>query len=772
MIQFRSLRTKFAIIYATLFGLVLAAVAATAFFTVQRAATGIVRDEMATTGLVFDRILGLYSQRLEDATDLLARDFGFRAAVATNDAPTVESALANLQERYEFDLAFVLDERAGIVGLGSGDVPVGVQGFDAVLGDRDSAGGMMLVGGEPYFAVVRPVRAPMRVGRVVFAYRLGAPALRGMTELSAIPLSTQLAWHEDAEGWRGAQGTIERYEALLGEDGMADGPAANGTSADGEALISVIPLQALSEGERWALLLEYPLALAMAPYRAILAAIAVAGAIGMLVLVAGTWLLARSLTRPIKALEEAAGRLAEGGTTEVVVEGRDEIARLAESFNLMGQQISARERRITHLARHDVETGIPNLHALEHTLEAVEAARGEAHVAAIGIDRFHQVRGAIGYSASARMIAQLAERLRDGVPGVFVGRISTDTLGAVFTAQDEREAQRVTGQLGELAEQPVLLGAERVDVHATIGLAERHDGDGTDLTLIECAGVAVDQAREAGTRLARFDRAAYGDPTAGLSLMGDLVAALETGEIFLAYQPKFDIAAGRVAGAEALIRWQSESRGFIGPDDFIPMAEETGHIAPLTVWVLDRAIRDQAALAKVGHDWPVAINVSGRLISDAGFIRDAVRRVQAAGAKLVFEITETAVIGNAEAALENIAILRDAGIAIAIDDYGSGLSSLAYLQAIPAQELKIDKAFVLELDASGDDRLLVKSTIDLAHSLGMKVTAEGVENAAALATLATMGADIAQGYHIARPMPLADLAEFLASGSGGLAGSG
>ena len=209
------------------------------------------------------------------------------------------------------------------------------------------------------------------------------------------------------------------------------------------------------------------------------------------------------------------------------------------------------------------------------------------------------------------------------------------------------------------------------------------------------------------------------------------------------------------------MRWQDPERGFIGPDDFIPLAEETGHILPLTEWVLDRAISDQVRVRAAGHNLQVAINISGRLVSDARFTQRALDRLSRHRGRICFEITETAVINKPEAALENIGALRDAGIPISIDDYGSGLSSLAYLRSIPAEELKIDKAFVLELGSLQADRLLVKSTIDLAHSLGMKVTAEGVEDAASIAILAGMGADFAQGYHIGRPMPLDGFLDYM-----------
>ena len=238
-------------------------------------------------------------------------------------------------------------------------------------------------------------------------------------------------------------------------------------------------------------------------------------------------------------------------------------------------------------------------------------------------------------------------------------------------------------------------------------------------------------------------------------------AALGNGELSLAYQPKFDFREGRVTGIEALMRWTHPQRGCVSPDLFIGTAEETGHIRPLTEWAIRRAIADQKTLIAAGHPLAVSVNISGRLLSDESFADFAVAEVAASNADLCFEITETAVVDYPELALRIIARFAEAGIAVSLDDYGAGLSSLTYLKQIRADELKIDKSFILGLDQSSRDALLVKSTIDLAHSLGLRVTAEGVETPTALALLRGMGCDMAQGFLIGRPAPLAALIDQL-----------
>ncbi len=311
-------------------------------------------------------------------------------------------------------------------------------------------------------------------------------------------------------------------------------------------------------------------------------------------------------------------------------------------------------------------------------------------------------------------------------------------------------------------ERPLRLGATAIDVGLSAGFAVMGVHAQSCVALVERANIALDQTRQRRRRLAAFDEAAYGDPASNLALMSEMLHATEVGDLVLHYQPKLDLRSGQVCGAEALSRWRHPTRGMLPPDLFIGMAEETGHIRALTDWALDRAIADQAAMRREGSDLELSVNISGRLMGERDFADRAMARIAESKARLCFEITETAVIDNPGTALELIEGYAAAGIPISIDDYGSGLSSLAYLKQIAAQELKIDKAFVLNLAASQRDALLIKSTVDLAHSLGLKVVAEGVETAEGAAMLQAMGCDAAQGYYFARAMPRGQLLDFLA----------
>ena len=255
------------------------------------------------------------------------------------------------------------------------------------------------------------------------------------------------------------------------------------------------------------------------------------------------------------------------------------------------------------------------------------------------------------------------------------------------------------------------------------------------------------------------DEATLGTPAS--SREGALDRAIARGELRLAYQPKLHLRSQRITSLEALVRWQHPERGLILPGEFIPAAEKSDEILALSLWVIAQAIADQQLLAMRGHDLPIFVNIAADLLANGGFIDRACAMIQAGGTRIGLEITETSVIRDPGAAIANLHRVAALGIQVAIDDYGAGLSSLAYLKQLPACELKIDKLFITQLTSSNRDPLIVRSTIDLAHAMEMEVVAEGVESQAALALLSVMGCDMAQGYYISRPVALDVVTTFL-----------
>lgn len=757
--RFRTLRTRLTVLYMGMFGVALMLVALAVCTAITGSARNLVRDELGATGAVYGQIWASQSAQLRQGAAVLAHDYGFREAIATNDAPTVRSALDNLRARQKVDGALILGVDGYVIGAG---VELDEAATDTLwrgLNGGKINAGVLSVNGQPYQAVSAPVLAPVLIGWVVFVERLDQTQMRTLENLSAIPLSASVLTRS-SQGWRDMAGLASALGAGIDRTLAAgdDRPATARTS-EGEAMVLARPLPSFDAAAPAVLTLSYPMARAMKPFEAMFWALGAIALIGLAILMAGTWMLSRGLTRPITDLDEAVRRLQNGEHAEVEVTSSDEIGRLAASFNAMAGDIRDREARLTHMALHDQETGLPNRLWLER--EASRSNRG--FVVLFGVDRFEIVRNAIGYDSMARLVAALGSRLSSAAGGARVARVAAGAVGMILEAETDDEAIRRAMALCSAADTPVTLIGATVDAALSAGIG-RCGGDacGVD-SVVDRAAIGLDQARAAHRKAALFDAAAYGDPVGNLGLIGELMTALETAQVWMAYQPKYDLRADAITGVEALMRWNHPRRGFVSPDLFITMAEETGQIFALTQWAVRQAIADQRILAEAGHRVTMSVNLSGRLLSDEAFADFALGEAAASGADLCFEITETAVIDNPEIALGVIDRFSAAGIGVSIDDYGSGLSSLAYLKRIRADELKIDKAFVLSLDESSRDALLVKSTIDLAHSLGLKVTAEGVETPTALALLRGMGCDIAQGYLIARPLPLAGLIERLAA---------
>lgn len=424
-----------------------------------------------------------------------------------------------------------------------------------------------------------------------------------------------------------------------------------------------------------------------------------------------------------------------------------------------GRQIVAeREAGLRRLALHHAETQLPNRRALIQWIEA-GPQMGQV-VFAVGIERYAEMRGVIGYNVTNLVMRDLAARLSSLSGTAQVAHISSSVLAFARTDLSPDAFDGLLNRLRRL-ETNFQVEGHSIDVFLRIGIASVDTAGTSPSELVERATRALDRAGGAVDRVCVYDTATFASADNNLALMTEMIDALGRNEISLHYQPKMQTADGQITSVEALCRWHHPHRGFVPPDLFIPIAEQTGQIRALTEWSILRAIQDQIRLRASGHDVTIALNISGRLLADDAFRDKVIQFASAVDSDLCLEITETAVIDNPDKARSAIAAFREVGLKISIDDYGSGLSSLAYLKLLNADELKIDRSLVAELTESQRDRLIMKSTIDLAHSLGMSVVAEGVETQAVVACLSLLGCDAIQGYWLSRPLPLEKLAAFL-----------
>lgn len=404
----------------------------------------------------------------------------------------------------------------------------------------------------------------------------------------------------------------------------------------------------------------------------------------------------------------------------------------------------------------DEVTGLPNARALLRQ----DARDGTVTLAVAQIGNFDTLRAVLGVQGSADAIVRLGERIALTAAGQAVYRTAEHQLA--FVPGDGQAIDDAMYALRALLLQPVEVGGRRVDVALTIGLATG-PWRGVERLVAE-ATLAAEEART-GDGFWRVAAADLADLDRSISLMGELDEAIASGQIQVFYQPKFDCRTQRIGSVEALVRWRHPVRGFIGPDLFIPIAEKANRIAPLTLHVLAQVLSDLGGWQAAHPGLTAAVNISAKLLADGPFNAMAERLVTEARVppgSIMFEVTESAAMSDADTSIAALHRYRALGIGISMDDYGTGQSTLTYLRQLPLSELKIDRSFVQHAHRDHDDAVLVRSTIELGHQLGLKVVAEGVEDEACLAFLREAGCDLVQGYLISRPVPLTDLLALLA----------
>jgi diguanylate cyclase (GGDEF)-like protein len=756
--RFKSLSARLTVQFALLFAVVMIAVSASLSTTISGISSRQVEGQLVSSGAVYDRLWQQRSTELQGAARLLARDFGFRAAVATGDQPTMKSALDNAKSRLRVGNAFIVTIDGSVHGLSETEAQDAAQLWDAL--DQGHHSGIAMVGGKARQLVAAPVMAPALLGWVVFAADLGEPEMQGLESLSAIPLNASVLVR-DTHRWRDA--TRGRF---LGDPSMSALIESHSRSSavfdiqvGGEPAIALAkPLPALSGKGEAVLLLAYPRSQALSTAWRLQAALAAMTVIGLGLVAFGAWRASSKITRPLQRLDDAAGRLATGEHVLVHVDGHDELARLGSSFNEMVVQIEEREKRIAHLAFNDVLTGLPNRtmfqHHLAHLLKGIDDGGSIVALHCLDVDHFKTVNDTMGHPAGDALLVSTAERLTSAARGHFVARLGGDEFVVVQCVEGAREEiDRLAKALLEAVSEPQHIDGQQLVATTSIGIAVA-PGDGTDPEeLHKSADLALYRAKEAGRgAFAYFEEGLNRRAQERRRLEQDLRLALEQGQFELYYQPLFDLEKNEIGSFEALLRWNHPTRGLISPTDFIPVAEETGLIVPIGCWAIREACRQAA-------HWPddirIAVNVSPVQFHRAGLQETVVQALAASEinpARLEIEITESIFLEGSEETLRILHGLRAIGVRIALDDFGTGYSSLSYLQSFPFDKLKIDRSFIENLLRRPGATAVVRAITELADALGMETTAEGVEENDQLSELRAQGCSSVQGFLFSKPV--------------------
>ncbi len=420
------------------------------------------------------------------------------------------------------------------------------------------------------------------------------------------------------------------------------------------------------------------------------------------------------------------------------------------------------QKALEHQTRHDALTGLPNRLLLgERLAEALTAGAQSAHqqvgVLVLDLDHFKEVNETFGLPAGDRLLEQVGPRLQSEIRARdLVARLGGDEFAVLLPDTDAAAATTLAARLLDALQRPFEVQGQQLDVAASIGVAIfPKDGDDPD-TLLRRADIALFVAKQARGAFVRYAPEHEKQGASRLTLMAELRQALhDNDQLFLQFQPIVDLRDRSLAGVETLVRWQHPRRGLVSPLEFVPFAEKTGLIQPLTKWVLLTALRQCVAWYRDGHPIPVSVNISMRDLVDPGFpdlVARLIREAEADPSWVRLEITESVIMTEPERAIDTLSQLRKLGVRLAVDDFGTGYSSLAYLHRLPIHEIKIDKSFVSAMAGEVSRTNIVRASIDLGHSLRLESIAEGVEDARTYDVLAALACDMAQGYFISKPL--------------------
>jgi len=445
---------------------------------------------------------------------------------------------------------------------------------------------------------------------------------------------------------------------------------------------------------------------------------------------------------------------------------------------MVSRRLNEQTTALRHQATHDSLTDLPNRALLQErlaqTIQAADGKRRSVSLVMMDLDRFKEINDTLGHQVGDLLLKALGERLARTLWGSdTVARLGGDEFALLLPLADSSHTLQVINKVLNVLAEPFRIDDMTLDVEGSFGIAVYPDDSKNAVELISHAEVAMYQAKQRGERYVRYDPGQDPNSVQRLIRMTDLRHAGERNELALYYQPKIDVRTQRLAGAEALIRWHHPRHGLVMPDTFIPDAEKTGVIKPLSDWVLNEATRQCAEWNAAGMPLTIAINMSARVIQDlqlparvaAALAEHGVRAEQ-----LDIEVTETAIMSDPQRAAQVMTALDAMGVRLSIDDFGTGYTSLAQLKRLPVDEVKIDRSFVMNMLRDANDAMIVRSIIDLAHNMNRTVVAEGVESKKILDALAALNCDVVQGFFFSKPLPVADFQSWLNAASSSLAG--
>jgi diguanylate cyclase (GGDEF)-like protein len=724
-------------------------------------------EQLRAGAALADQLVRFRAGQLASGVAVLAGDFGFREAVASGHVPTILSAANNNAQRIGADLVVVLDTRGRVLAATlplAGDAGNSLASLLSDTGSAHEQPRFRVFGAHAYQVFLAPVRTPETIAWVLMGFVADQTLAIRIRDL--VGSEVQIVAH-------GEDRTVRSASTVPAAAAGTAAASAIGAAAEGERVTSIAGVGYLSyarrldaRGDPVDVILLKPLQDVFAPYRELRDAMLVIDGVALALAALVGAVLGRSATRPIGELVRAAQRIEKGQyQTAVSVAGGDEFRALAATFNTMQQNIAAREADITYQAEHDPLTQLPNRQVARRELGALAEA-GEEHAGAlilIELRNLRDINASLGHQVGDEVLREAARRLQQNVaPTDTIARIGEMQFLAIARDCSGERSLLYAEQLAAVVRSGFHVAGISLDLRVACGVSLWPAHGRSADELLQRAQVALEEADETRARVATYRAGQEGEHRRRLLLIADLRTALDQDALTLVYQPKVAMSTRSVQSLEALVRWTHPQLGAVSPAEFVPLAERTGGSRPLTNWVLATGLRQLGQWRRAGLELELAVNLSAPDILDPD-LSDAIlallRAERVDPATVILEITESAVMADPRAAARNMQLLRMAGVRFSIDDFGTGHSSLSQLSVLPLDELKIDRSFISHADSSSVT--IVSSTIELGHSLGLKVVAEGVEEPGAWNLLRRLGCDFAQGYLISRPLEAAQVPGFV-----------
>ncbi len=721
-------------------------------------------EQLRAGAALAEQLVRFRAGQLTNGVAVLAADFGFREAVASGHVPTILSAAHNNAQRIGADLVLVLDTHGHVLASTEPALTASAAALEGL--PADNPGGhdqprFRVFGTHAYQVFLAPVRTPETIAWVLMGFAVDDSLAERIRDL--VGCEVELVAH-------GYDGSI-RSASTLAAPLPASPRGALAAAADGERVTNLRGIDYLSfarrldaRGDPLDVVLLKPLRDVFAPYRELRDAMLFIDGVALVLAALVGAILGRSATRPIGELVRAAQRIEKGEyRTAVSVAGGEEFRALAATFNTMQQNIAAREADITRQAEHDPLTQLPNRTLARRELAEICGAGAAGALLLMELRNLRDINASLGHQVGDEVLREVARRLQQNIaPNDTVAHVGEAQFLVIGRGCSAERALLYAEQLAAVVRSGFHIQGISLDLRVACGvsLSPTH-GESAD-ELLQRAQVALEEADDTRARAVLYRAGQEGEHRRRLLLITDLRSAIGQDALALVYQPKVAMTTRSVRSLEALVRWAHPQLGPVSPGEFVPLAERTGGTRALTNWVLGAAVRQLGEWRRAGLELEVAVNLSAPDILDpdlSDVILGLLRTQRVEPTALILEITESAVMRDPRAAARNMQLLRIAGVRFSIDDFGTGHSSLSQLSVLPLDELKIDRSFISPSEPSSVT--IVSSTIELGHSLGLKVVAEGVEEADSWNLLRRLGCDFAQGYLISPPLAAGAVAAFV-----------